>query len=113
HRQGDIANITMVTADAARAKNFYETVLEVPLTPGRVPNAWSSAEIQPRLGIWSPENTPPQVQLCYRVDNLHAAVDRVRTAGGTAAAITREPYGLMAECTDDQGTRFQLWQPAD
>ena len=113
HRQGDIANITMVTPDSARARTFYETVLELPFAPGRVPGAYTSPDIQPRLGMWSPDNTRPEVQLCYRVDDIHAATDRVRTAGGTASDITREPYGLMVECTDDQGATFQLWQPAD
>jgi uncharacterized glyoxalase superfamily protein PhnB len=112
-RQGDIANITMVTPDSGRAKTFYETVLGLPFTAGRVPGAWNSPDIQPRFGIWSPANTQPQVQLCYRVDDISAAVERVTAAGGTAAEATREPYGLMAECTDDQGTNFQLWQPAD
>lgn len=114
YRQGDIANVTMVTPDSTRAKTFYEAVLGLPFTQGRLPGAWNSPDIQPRFGIWSPDNnTPPEVQLCYRVDDISTAIDRVRAAGGTAADTTREPYGLMAECTDDQGVNFQLWQPAD
>lgn len=112
-RQGDIVNITMVSPNADRAKNFYETVLQLPFTPGRVPTAWNSPDIQPRLGMWSPEDVGPQVQLCYHVDDIAAAVDRVRAAGGEPGAITHEPYGLMSECTDDQGVTFQLWQPVD
>jgi len=27
--------------------------------------------------------------------------------------VERRPYGLLAECVDDQGTGFQLWQPVD
>jgi uncharacterized glyoxalase superfamily protein PhnB len=113
HRQGDIANITMVTPDSDRAKTFYETVLQLPFHPGSVAGSWNSPDINPRLGIWSPADTNPAVQLCYRVDDIDAAVTRVRDAGGTAAQVTREPYGLMVECTDDQGVDFQLWQPAD
>jgi predicted enzyme related to lactoylglutathione lyase len=37
-------------------------------------------------------------------------VAQVRAAGGTSTEPHREPYGLMAECTDDQGTRFSLGQ---
>jgi predicted enzyme related to lactoylglutathione lyase len=37
-------------------------------------------------------------------------VQLVRAAGGTCTEPYREPYGLMAECTDDQGTRFYLGQ---
>jgi uncharacterized glyoxalase superfamily protein PhnB len=111
YRQGDIAHVTVVTPDPARAREFYETVLEVPFTPGRVTGSWGTAETRPPLSMWSPADTEPQVQLCYRVDDLDAAVTRVHDAGGDAQEITHEPHGLMSECVDDQGTRFQLWQP--
>jgi len=110
-RQGDVARVTMVAADAERAKEFYEAVLEVPFTPGRVPGAWGTEETQPPIGTWSPPDTAPEVQLCFRVDDIEAAVTRVRTAGGTAGPVDRMPYGLLTECEDDQGAHFQLWQP--
>jgi uncharacterized glyoxalase superfamily protein PhnB len=112
YRQGDIANITMVAADADRAKDFYEAVLQVPFRPGRL-GSWNSPDIQPRFGIWSPAGESPEVQLCYRVDSIEAAVDRVRAAGGTAEEIEHEPYGLKVDCVDDQGVNFQLWQPEE
>ncbi|MBB4910736.1 VOC family protein [Actinophytocola algeriensis] len=111
YRQGDIAHVTMVTPDPARARQFYETVLQVPFQPGRAAGAWGTEETRPQLSMWSPENTEPQVQLCYRVDDIAAATARVREAGGHAAETVREPHGLMSECVDDQGTHFQLWQP--
>ena len=46
----------------------------------------------------------------YRVDDIEAAVARVRAAGGTATDPERQPYGISAECVDDQGTRFYLGQ---
>jgi hypothetical protein len=49
----------------------------------------------------------------YRVDDITAAVERVRAAGGHADEPARRPYGLLAECVDDQGATFRLWQPAD
>ena len=42
-------------------------------------------------------------------DRPAAAVAQVRAAGGTSTERKR-PYGLMAECTDDLGTRFSLGQ---
>jgi uncharacterized glyoxalase superfamily protein PhnB/predicted enzyme related to lactoylglutathione lyase len=49
-----------------------------------------------------------------RVRDLRAAVARVRELGGT---VESEEYGYesggTAVCRDDQGTRFQLWQPAE
>jgi uncharacterized glyoxalase superfamily protein PhnB len=112
-RQGDIAHVTMVATDAVRAKEFYEAVLEVPFTPGSSPGAWGAEETRPQFGMWSPEGAAPEVQLCFRVDDIDAAVERVLAAGGSADAVARRPYGLLAECVDDQGAHFQLWQPAD
>ena len=62
-----------------------------------------------------PEGAPeaePQVQLSYRVDDIAAAVERVRAAGGRAGEPERKPYGLLADCEDNQGATFRLWQPA-
>ncbi|HEY0448829.1 VOC family protein [Actinophytocola sp.] len=112
-RQGDVARVTMIAADPGRTKAFYESVLQLPFTAGSQPGAWRADDTNPPLGLWSPEGVEPQVQLCFRVDDMAAALGRVRAAGGTAADAERKPYGLLAECTDDQGTRFQLWEPPD
>lgn len=111
-RQGDIASVTMVARDAHRAKEFYEAVLQVPFSSGH-PGAWRTDETRPPLGIWSSERAEPEVQLSYRVDDIAAAVQRVRAAGGRAAEPQRKPYGLLAECVDNQGATFRLWQPVD
>lgn len=112
-RQGDVAHVTMVVPDAARAKAFYEAVLRVPFAPGSTAGAWGTEATTPPLGMWSPPDAAPQVQLCFRVDDIAAAVERVRAAGGSAAEVERKPYGLLVECDDDQGSHFQLWQPPD
>jgi predicted enzyme related to lactoylglutathione lyase len=44
----------------------------------------------------------------YRVDDVDAAVQRVRAAGGTATDAETQPYGRTSECTDDQGSFFYL-----
>jgi uncharacterized glyoxalase superfamily protein PhnB len=111
-RQGDVANVTMVTRDADRARGFYEAVLEVPFFSGH-PGTWRTEETRPPLGIRSSQGAEPEVQLSYRVDDIAAAVERVRAAGGHAGEPQRRPYGLHAECVDDQGATFRLWQPAD
>ena len=111
-RQGDVANVTIVARDAHRAKEFYQAVLQVPFSSGH-PGAWRTDQTGPPLGIRSSEGAEPGVQLSYRMDDIAAAVDRVRAAGGHADEPERKPYGLLAECVDDQGTAFRLWQPAD
>ena len=111
-RQGDVANVTMTARDANRAKEFYEAVLQVPFSAGH-PGAWRTEETAPPLGILPSGDAAPAVGLTYRVDDIAAAVERVRAAGGRATEPERRQFGLLAVCADDQGMRFHLWQPAD
>jgi predicted enzyme related to lactoylglutathione lyase len=111
YRQGDVANVTLNAPDAAAAKDFYEAVLLVPFSPPHA-GTWRTTEIEPPLGILPSGGAAPSVELSFRVDDIAAAVARVRAAGGVAADPERRPFGLSAECTDDQGTVFRLWQPA-
>jgi uncharacterized glyoxalase superfamily protein PhnB len=110
-RQGDVANVLMVARDADRAREFYEAVLQVPFSSGH-PGTWRAGDVQPPLGIRSSQDAEPEVQLSFRVDDIAAAVGRVRAAGGHADEPERRAFGLHAECADNQGTVFRLWQPA-
>jgi uncharacterized glyoxalase superfamily protein PhnB len=110
-RQGDVANVMMATRDAQRAKEFYEAVLQVPFSSGH-PGAWRTDQTSPPLSIGSSQGAEPEVQLSYRVDDITAAVERVRAAGGQANEPQRRAFGLLADCVDDQGATFRLWQPA-
>jgi uncharacterized glyoxalase superfamily protein PhnB len=111
-RHGDVNYITMAVPDDERAKAFYGAVLGWEFEPGRVPRGWGAVGVQPMFGLWGGQDDR-EIQLCYRVADVAAAAERVRTAGGVASAVERRPYGLMSECVDDQGAHFQLWQPAD
>jgi uncharacterized glyoxalase superfamily protein PhnB len=111
-RQGDVANVTIAAPDTNRVREFYEAVLQVPFFAGH-PGAWRTEETTPPLSILPGEGAGAQVQLSYRVDDIAAAVERVRAAGGRAGEPTRRAFGLLADCTDDQGATFRLWQPAD
>jgi predicted enzyme related to lactoylglutathione lyase len=48
----------------------------------------------------------------FKVTDIHAAVARVRQLGGHADQLQQSPSGWSAPCRDDQGTLFNLWQPA-
>ena len=111
-RQGDVANVTMTARDANRAKEFYEAVLQVPFSEGH-PGAWRTEATTPALAILPARDAEPAVGLSYRVDDIAAAVERVRAAGGRADEPERRRHGLFAECADDQGMTFHLWRPAD
>ncbi len=110
-RQGDVGNVIITATDPQRTMEFYAAVLQVPFTEGH-PGAWRSSETTPPLGVRSSRGAEPEVQLSFRVDDLVAAIERVRAAGGQAAAPQRQPFGLLADCVDDQGVTFRLWQPA-
>jgi len=111
-RQGDVANVTMVARDAHRAKEFYEAVLQVPF-PSAHPGSWRTDQTTPPLSILPSQGGEPEVQLSFRVDDIAAAVERVRAAGGRADEPGRRRFVLSTECVDDQGATFRLWQPAD
>ena len=110
-RPGDVAYLTMVVPDDERARAFYGTVLGWRFKAGSVPRGWQVEEVQPMVGLSGGGDR--EVQLCYRVADIGSGLERVRRAGGQAGSVERRPYGLLAECVDDQGTRFQLWQPVD
>ena len=111
-RQGDVANVTMTARDTNRAREFYEAVLQVPFSEGH-PGAWRTEATTPALAILPARDAEPAVGLSYRVDDIAAAVERVRAAGGRADEPVRRPFGMLAECADDQGMTFHLWRPAD
>ena len=110
-RQGDVANVTMTAPDARQAMEFYEAVLKVPF-PETHPGMWRATEITPPLGIMPSQGARPEVTLTFRVDDIAAAVQRARLAGGQAGDPRQQPFGLLAECADNQGVKFRLWQPS-
>ncbi len=108
-RAGGLAYLVLEVVDAAEARAFYGSVLGWQFTRGRVEDGWEAPEVVPRIGMAGGQDTATVVPM-YRVDDIAAAVERVRTAGGTAADPERHPYGITSNCVDDQGTRFYLGQ---
>lgn len=108
-RQGDVEYFTMRVPDEMRAAAFYGAVLGWETTPGRVDRGRQITNVHPLGGFWGGADTAT-VQLMYRVDDIAAAIARVRELGGTATEPERMPYGLSADCVDDQGQPFWLLQ---
>jgi uncharacterized glyoxalase superfamily protein PhnB len=105
--QGDLAYVTMEVVDSARTRAFYSSVLDWRFTPGRVEDGWQVENTTPMTGLHGGHSVPTTVPF-YRVEDVHAAVARVRAAGGVATEPEVQPYGITSECADDQGTRFYL-----
>jgi uncharacterized glyoxalase superfamily protein PhnB len=112
-RQGDVAYSSLWVPDVERAVAFYRAVLGWRYVPGSEPRSRHVEGLRRSMGLYGGEGHPTTF-LCFAVDEVSAAVERVRAAGGTAEEPSQEPWGLIAECTDDQGMRFALFeQPAN
>ena len=108
HGHGDLYYFTLPVADVAAAQRFFGAVL-----------GWQFAA--PDQGHVENIAAPPGAvaasddagaRLYFVVDDIHAAVQRVREMGGTAAEPVNYASGWSADCTDDQGTVFSLSVPS-
>jgi predicted enzyme related to lactoylglutathione lyase len=108
-RDGDLIYVTLEVPDPGRTLAFYGAVLGWRSQPGRSPGGWQVEGTTPMIGV-SGGHAAATVVPVWRVADVATAVARVRAVGGTATEPHAEPYGLIAECTDDQGTRFSLAQ---
>ncbi|MFT4127639.1 MAG: VOC family protein [Gordonia sp. (in: high G+C Gram-positive bacteria)] len=107
---GEMSYLTVHTPDSARLRAFYGTVVGWEFTPGRIDDGWEVRNARPQIGVSGGHGESVAVPM-WSVDDIAAAVERVRAAGGQ---VITEPepqgYGLMALCSDDQGGRFYLGQ---
>ena len=107
---GALTYITMQVADSAKARAFYGAVLGWDFTAGNWPDSWSVLDPVPMTGMTGARDGAKIVPV-YQVDDVAAAAQRVRDAGGAAPAPDRRPYGLMTDCSSPDGVGFALWQP--
>ncbi|MDP7703884.1 VOC family protein [Mycobacterium sp. TY815] len=107
---GELSYVTYDVTDSAGFRDFYGRVLGWTFEPGRVADGWQVQDAHPMSGAAG--GSPRRVTVpMWTVDDIDSAVARVREAGGTVLdEPSRQPYGLSAECTDDQGSRFYLGQ---
>jgi uncharacterized glyoxalase superfamily protein PhnB len=105
---GELSYVTYQVPDSAGFRDFYGRVLGWTFEPGRVADGWQVEGTHPMAGAAGGSAIPTTVPM-WTVPDIHAAVARVRAAGGTVLAEpARQPYGVTAECADDQGGRFYL-----
>lgn len=106
--QGDLYYFTLPTPDLAKAQAFYGAVLG-----WRFDDAENGHVGNISAPPGSAHGATVTADLYFVVDDIHAAVTRVRAMGGTADEPVHYDSGSAATCTDDQGTRFHLSVPAD
>lgn len=106
---GEVAYLSMLVPDSARARSFYADVFGWTFTGSHSQDGWQVEGPAPMTGLAGGHPNPELVPM-YRVADVQAAVIRVRAAGGSASDPASQPYGLSSDCIDDQGLRFHLGQ---
>ncbi|RDH77047.1 glyoxalase [Mycolicibacterium moriokaense] len=105
---GELSYITYQVSDSAAFRAFYSRVLFWTFEPGRIADGWQVEQTHPMAGVAGGSTEQVTVPM-WTVEDIDAAVARVREAGGTVIdEPTQQPYGKSALCTDDQGSRFYL-----
>jgi predicted enzyme related to lactoylglutathione lyase len=101
--EGDVVYSSLWVPDAARAQAFYTSVLGWRMEPG----GHRVAGVAPPMGLLG-DVSDSTLFLCHAVDDVWAAIDRIRAAGGHADEPVEEPFGLVAEGVDNQGMRLAV-----
>jgi uncharacterized protein len=106
---GDMAYFELHLPDAAKAERFYGEVLGWRFTAGNIPEGRQIANTTPPGGIHAGEEHT-FIRAYFTVADIEAAVDAVRRLGGTASEIMTTEPGRFANCRDDQGLEFSLFE---
>ncbi|HEY1570060.1 MAG TPA: VOC family protein [Pseudonocardiaceae bacterium] len=104
--EGDLVYSSLWVSDVGRAEAFYTAALGWRIDAGG--ETRRVLDVRPPMGLRGGEEHGT-LFLCHAVDDLAAALDRVRAAGGEAGAPQDEPFGRVADCVDNQGMRFALF----
>jgi uncharacterized glyoxalase superfamily protein PhnB len=107
--EGEIAYVTIEVPDSAKTRAFYGSVLGWHFIPGNVADGWQVEGVHPMVGISGGHRLATTLPM-YQVRDVASAVAKVREGGGSAGELETHPYGITANCEDDQETRFYLGQ---
>ena len=105
----ELGYFTIAVKDVARAEKFYGALFgwEFAMSP-------MGAHIKnTKLPIGFSTKGPVDISFTYfKVKDVEEASKQVAELGGKVRSASESPSGKTAECADDQGTVFSLWQPA-
>lgn len=107
---GEAGQISIEVRDSARAVDFYSRLLGWTFDEP-FPDYPHAREAGVAFGIRQGPGGP-SVGIAWRVADLEAMADRARSLGAQVDAIATFPAGSGAECTDQDGNAYYLWQPA-
>jgi predicted enzyme related to lactoylglutathione lyase len=107
---GEPSFLEIGSTDAARGRAFYQALFGWTFTSQD--NGFAANLATTGIGVHGDDPTP-SIVVYFGVDDIDAAVARVRALGGTAPPPGAETagFGRFVECRDDQGVKFGLRQP--
>lgn len=114
---GEVAFFEIGVEDTDRGRAFYEALFGWRFEPG--PSGEGHAIAAPNMagGIHGGDRTASPY-VFFRVDDMEAALERVRELGGEVADVNVEGdaesvarFGRFKLCLDDQGSGFGLHEP--
>jgi predicted enzyme related to lactoylglutathione lyase len=108
-----IGGVFFRARDRGRLASWYEEVLGLPVTDAATAKLGQTvwAAFDQESSHFGPDR--PAYMINYRVDDLEAALRRLRSVGASVAPrIEEDDYGRFAWGVDPEGNRFELWEPA-
>jgi predicted enzyme related to lactoylglutathione lyase len=109
---GDLAYFMLTVGDAERAEAFFGGLFGWEFGPGSVPEGRQITNSTPPGGLFA-TGSPSKPEVWFEVDDIEAALARIRELGGEPGEAEEIASGYMASCRDDQGTPFNVWASRD
>ena len=109
---GDLVYFMLPVADEERAHAFFGGLFGWVFAPGNVPDGSQITNSTPPGGMFA-GGEPGEAKVWFEVDDIEAALTRIRELGGQAGEVGEIESGHIASCRDDQGTPFNVWASRD
>jgi predicted enzyme related to lactoylglutathione lyase len=110
--------VYLYVRDLDRSLAFYRDLLGIPIEPNSHNPEWAEARfvdgVRFALHPWHegvPEISSGSVMIDFEVENLDAALTRLREAGVKVGEPLREFWGSVCSFTDPDGYRIDLFEP--
>ncbi|WP_206511673.1 VOC family protein [Rhodococcus sp. BGS-1C] len=106
---GNVTYFEVPSSDIEATQRFWGSLFGWTFRGGNLPG-YSMIDGPTPMGGAPHEDSSRHPRIYFAVEDIHAAVARVRELGGIAEDPVAIPSGAFAHCVDDQGVEFSLSQ---
>jgi hypothetical protein len=111
---GEVVHFEVPAKDVDRAQRFYSELFGWEFGPSQMPDMdYRMARINDNAGaaVFPSENVTGHANYYHDVEDMDAALAKVRELGGSAEDKAPVPgFGWFAACADSEGNALHLWQ---